>query len=221
MLKLIRHRAIENPVFFRGIMFILAVTFAISLGWWGMSGETTPSMAQVGDKVISREAYNRVYKNTSRFYKEVVKAPFDEKILRKQILDQMVDQKLWIAEAIRLDIQVTDDELKASIVKLPGFQENGQFSPERYRRILVFEKMTPEQFEEQQREEMMINKAKDLIRDGAALTLGEIEDVEKSGSPDKEKTRQDKLNQKQERAVRAYTMALKEKTTVSIHEEML
>ena len=222
MLKVIRNRAIENPKFFRGIMGILAVTFMISLGWWGGAegDKQRRNIAEIGEDSISFEEYNRAYKNASRFYRQVMKTPIEEKVLRQQVLDQMIDQKLWLQEAIRINLQVTDNELLEAIVKLPGFQENGKFSPGRYRKILSLEKMTPEQFERQQRDEMLIDKAKDLIRASAALTPLETEEIEKLAQKDQDQERLNRLNRKREKAVHAYGLALKKKSVVSIKNEL-
>jgi peptidyl-prolyl cis-trans isomerase D len=222
MIKVIRQRTIENPIFFRGIMFLLAVTFAISLGWWGVSDDGAQrNIAEVGEDSISLDAYSRAYKNASRFYSQILKAPFKEEDLRKQVLDQMVDQKLWLQEAVRMNLHVTDDELKESIIKLPGFQENGQFNAEVYRGILAREKMTPEQFEGQQRDSMMIEKAKSLIRDATALTPHEIEELKKSNPPKLDQEQLSRLNRKREKVVRSYTIGLKQKFSVTIHDDLL
>ena len=223
MLKLMRQKTIENPRFFRGIMLILAVSFAISLGWWGGSGvggDKRHNIAEVDKDAIPLDEYTRAHQNAVRFYRQM-KAPFEEKVLRKQILDQMVEQKLWLHEATRMNLQVTDNELMESILKLPGFHENGQFNQERYRRILSLEKLTPEKFEQAQRNEILIEKAKNMIRDSAALTPSDIDGLATSPPNDMAKEQENRLNQKREKVIRAYTMALKKKASVSIHDEML
>jgi len=217
-----REKTVENPKFFRGIMLILAVTFAISLGWWGgANGDKRRNVAEIDKDTISLDEYNRAYQNTSRFYRQVMKTQFDEKLVRKQILDQMVDQKLWLHEAIKMDLHISDDELMQSILKLPGFHENGQFNQERYRRILSLEKLTQEQFERRQRDEMLIDKAKAMVRDSAGLTSSEMDDLAKSAPAERVKEQQNRLNQKREKVVRSYAMALKKKASVSINEALI
>ncbi len=160
-----------------------------------------------------------------RFYRQSLKTEFDEKTLRKQVIEQMVEQKLWHQEALRIGLQVTDAELRDTIVKLPGFQQDGQFNGERYRRILSLEKLTSEQFEEQQRKELLIDKAKNLIRQSVALTPSEIKEIEDlnkmnpAASLDQEM--KNRIIQKKERTLRAYTQALKQKTAPFINEELL
>jgi hypothetical protein len=120
-----------------------------------------------------------------------------------------------------MDLHVPDSELMESILKLPGFHENGQFNQERYRRILSLEKLTLEQFERQQRDEILITKVKNMIRDSAALTPSEIEEMEKRDPNGIEQARQNRLNQKREKVVHAYAMALKKNASVVINNELL
>jgi peptidyl-prolyl cis-trans isomerase D len=221
MLKLIRERAVENPWFFRTMMGGLAITFMISLGCWGDENSNSGNnVAEIGEDSISLDEYMRVYKNVVRFYRQNLKSSFDEEKLRKQVVDQMVTQKLWLQEAKRMSLQVTDAELMESIMSLPGFQQEGQFNPERYRRILILEKLTTEQFEEQQREELLIDKAKNVVRQSAALTPSEIEELTKTNPANLDQERENQTLQKKEKTVHAYALALKQKTDVVINENL-
>ncbi len=222
MIKFIRQHAIDNPWLFRGIMGVLAVTFAISLAWVGNQEDHKDNViAEIDESTISIEEYRRVYKNMARFYREVLKDQFDEKKFRKQVIDLLVEQKLWHHEADRMGLQVTDAELKESLLKLPGFQKDGQFNAEIYQRVLASERLTPEKFEGQQREELIVNKAKTLIRESSALTPAEVAEIELSKPPNLNQERENRLAQKKEKAIRAYTVALKQKATIFIKEELL
>jgi len=222
MIRFIRQHAIDNPWLFRGIMGILAVTFAISLAWMGDKEDHQDNIiAEIDQDKISTEEYKRVYKNMARFYRQMLKDQFDEKKFRKQVIDLLVEQRLWLHEAERLGLQITDAELKESIVKLPGFQKDGQFSAELYHRIVLAERLTPEKFEDQQREELIVNKAKTLIRQSAALTPSEVAEIALLKPQDINQERENRLTQKKEKALQAYTMALKTKAAIFIKEEML
>jgi len=224
MIRLIREKAIENPWLFRGIMGFLAISFAISLAYVGGDGnnkEHDNVIAEIDQDTISIEEYRRVYKNMARFYRQILKDQFDEKKFRKQVIDLLVEQKLWIHEAKRLNLRVTDSELRDSLLEMPGFQKNGQFNTDIYRRALVAEHLSPEKFERQQREELVVKKAKTLIRQSSALTPSETADIERLNPADMNKERENSLAQKQEKALRAYTVSLKEKAVIFIKEELL
>ena len=63
------------------------------------------------------------------------------------ILDQLVYQQILLQKARDLGFRVSDSQLQQVIAELPVFQENGRFSPERYRQVLAAQNMSPLFFE--------------------------------------------------------------------------
>ncbi|MDC4224940.1 MAG: SurA N-terminal domain-containing protein [Candidatus Manganitrophus sp.] len=151
-------------------MLILAVVFTATMGWWGFEKTEDKAIAKVDRASISIEEYQRAYKNASNFYREVFQDKFDDKDLRKRVIDELVDRKLWLQEARRMKLVVSDEELKRSITELPGFQKEGKFDPAVYRLVLAREHYTPEGFERQHREELLIEKVKTIVKESVALT---------------------------------------------------
>lgn len=223
LLKIIRKGAIENPWFFRLIMGALAVAFTVTMGWVGFGKTEDRAVAKVDRASVSVEEYQRAYRNASNFYREIFQDKFDEKDLRKRVIDELVDRKLWLQEARRMKLVVSDEELKRSITELPGFQKEGKFDPELYRRILSLEHYTPEGFERQHREELLVEKVKALVKESVALTPSEEEEAKKSNptNPDPDRAASDLLFQKKQRALSAYTLSLRQKAAIHVKEELL
>ncbi|MFQ5543507.1 MAG: SurA N-terminal domain-containing protein [Nitrospiria bacterium] len=226
MLKSIRTGAIENPWFFRILMLAVAVVFAFSMGWWGFGegeGRSENFVAQIGEEGITAEEYQRAYRSASKFYRELFQDEYDDADLRQRVINELIERKLWLKEAHNMGIVVADASLADSVSNMPGFQKDGQFDPERYQRVLSFERYSPQSFEAKQRELLMVEKAKRFVRNGVALTPTELKEAEESDpeNPDPDKTAEDRLTQKQQRAVMAYTLALREKASILIKEEQL
>lgn len=79
----------------------------------------------------------------------------------RQILNQLVEERVAAAEAARLGIVATDAEVRERILHLPGLQENGQFiGEERYRALLRAQRppLTHTEFEESLRRSIAIEK---------------------------------------------------------------
>ena len=79
----------------------------------------------------------------------------------QQVLQQMIQEKAELTEAERAGITVSDAEVRAQIMAIPGLQENGQFIGEqRYRQLLAQQTppMTPADFEQSVRESLMLDK---------------------------------------------------------------
>ncbi len=73
----------------------------------------------------------------------------------QQVLQQMIQEKAELTEAERAGITVSDAEVRAQIMAIPGLQENGQFiGEERYRQLLAQQNppITPSVFEVSVRE---------------------------------------------------------------------
>lgn len=223
MLKLIRKGAIENPWFFRIAMLGIAVVFAASMGWWGFEQREDTSVAVVGEDKISLADYQRSYQAASKFYREIFQDEYDDESLRKDVINGLVERKLWLQLARKMDLVVTDAALKASITSLPGFQRGGQFDPETYKRVLAFERYTTQSFERKQREEILIAKVKTLVKGSIVLTPAEIKATDESDppNPDPEKAIADLLYQKRERGLRSYAVAMREKAVINIKEDHL
>jgi peptidyl-prolyl cis-trans isomerase D len=94
--------------------------------------------------------------------------------LQEKILDGLIDKLLIIQEAKRLGLPVSDEELRDAIESTPAFQENGQFDNRKYQWVLRSNHMTPEEFEQGQRENLLISKAVSLIK----LNEGKVSDDE-------------------------------------------
>lgn len=204
-------------------MIGLAAVFTATMGWWGFEQVEDNAVAKIDRASVSVEEYQRAYKNASDFYREIFQDKFDDKDLRKRVIDELVDRKLWLQEARRMKLVVSDEELKRSITALPGFQKEGRFDPQIYRLVLAREHYTPEGFERQHREELLIEKVKTLVKESVALTLSEEEDAKKSNpdNPDPDRAASDLLFQKKQRALSAYTLALREKAAINVKEELL
>ena len=223
VLKIMRRGAIENPWFFRTIMFTLAVAFMITMGWWGFGNDEDRAIAKVDQTAISIDEYQQAYQNATNFYREIFQDKYDDKELRKRVIQELVERQLWLKEARLMKLLVSDQELKESITKMAGFQKDGKFDSELYKRLLAFEHFTPESFERRQREDLLVAKTKNVVKDAVALTPPEIEEAKASNpsNPDPDRVVSDLLFQKKQRALAAYTLSLKREASIHIKEELL
>ncbi|HGY10794.1 MAG TPA: hypothetical protein ENK36_00330, partial [Desulfobacterales bacterium] len=121
------------------------------------------------------DEYNRTYDNL----KEQVRKRFgnrlnDEMIaslgLRKQALNQLVEKKLMLMEAKRLNFRVTDEELKVAIRSIEAFQTDGVFDSRRYNSILNQNRLSTEAFEVGQKEAMLTGKLRSFITENVKVS---------------------------------------------------
>ena len=232
MIKLMRDASHNYPWLLKSIMGIIAIAFVITMGWWGFGEQTGTVVASVGDLTVSHDEFRRAYENTYRFYKDKVPGDFKDETIKQFVVEQLIDNRTWLIVAKNMGLTVADDDLRDVIMQIPDFQKNGTFDPEVYQRLLAANHLTPALFEAMDAKEVLSNKARMIIRDAVALTPAEIAEAQtltlRQTESDPAKTAtakdraiQDVLFQKQQRALQAYTEALKNSLPITIHRELL
>jgi peptidyl-prolyl cis-trans isomerase D len=85
--------------------------------------------------------------------------------LPRQVLDGMINRKLELEEARRLNLKVGNDEVARAVMAYPAFQQNGQFiGRAKYVELLSRYGFTPERFEEDLREDLLAGKYAEMVR---------------------------------------------------------
>ncbi len=183
MLRVLREHAASWIL--KVILLLVAVSF---VSWGGYSYYTrqkkdTTYVARVNDARIEGREYATAIQSTIRQYRDALGPAFSEKMieelrLKDRILDNLINQALVLQEAKRLGMDVSDEELRTSIESIPSFQFDGQFDPRTYERYLRGSKMTPDEFEQAQRNNLLMSKVVGLIRlNSGKISEGEVLDT--------------------------------------------
>ena len=149
-----------------------------------MEGFPNDVVAQVGDHGITVSQFRQMYLLQLENYRRQSSGEVSEEVLRslgidRQILQGMIARAAAVAEAERLGLTVSDAEVRHRIVNLPGFQVNGQFIGEaRYRQTLQMQRppMTPAQFEEEVRRDIMFERLEAAVTGWIAVSDEEVAD---------------------------------------------
>ncbi len=165
---------------------ILFGIIALVFIFWGVGGQNEgqaiDAVATVDDRPILARDFQRAYENVQATYRNIYKENWNPELiqtlnLKDQTLEQLIDMRLMAAEARRIGMTVSDDEVRTSIAELPAFQAYGSFSPERYRRVLRSFRMTPREFEDDQRTQLLTAKFRDFILGTVEVSDSELWDV--------------------------------------------
>ena len=232
MIKVLRFANEKYPWFLAITMGFIAVTFIVGMGWWGFGEQPGTVVASVGDLTVSQDEFKRAYENTYRFYKDKVPGEFKDETIKQYVIEQLVDNKVWLIAAEDMGLAVSEDDLRDLITKIPEFQRNGAFDPDIYQRILAANHLTPATFEGMEAKELLANKARMVVSSAIALTRTELAEAEalmlRQPDPDptkavaaKNRAIQDVLFQKQQRALVAFTQSLKASIPITIRRELL
>jgi peptidyl-prolyl cis-trans isomerase D len=143
----------------------------------------TGAVAVVEGREIGANEFQRTYQAQIQAYRSAYGANMSDQLLRQlgveqQILQQMVDERAALAEAERLDIRVSNDEVRQRIMAIPSFQENGVFIGEdRYRQLLSMQRppMTPGEFEDAVRSSLVVEKLRASLTEWLSIPDKELE----------------------------------------------
>ena len=238
MLKIVRELAVDNPLVLKIIMGVIALTFVITMGWWGIQMPGQNVVITVNKHEIEVQEYRRSYNQAIDYYRELYKDQFNAEMIEKmkvrdKVMEDLVARELWIEKAGELGIRVSDEELRDNIMKMKVFHKDGMFNRTLYDRLLASNRLTTQGFEVAQRKEIIIEKAKRIIKDSVSVSDEEVNDtfpLNITGSkeavvqrPAEEMQRLKKFLQfqKQEKAVNAYAAAMRGQAKINVNKELL
>lgn len=136
------------------------------------------TVARIDGESVSLDEFQQAYSNALNALRERLGEKFSEDMVRDQrvrteVLRGVIQRTLVMRRARDLGIGVSDDELRMNIARLFS-DEKGRFDPERYRNALRANRLRVAQFEEGQREEILLSKVQEMIASNVFLSEDEI-----------------------------------------------
>jgi peptidyl-prolyl cis-trans isomerase D len=185
MLDLIRKK--QKTVFLKFVFWAIIAAFVgtIFLVWGKGSdqgGRDGTLAALVNGTKIDMETFQQVYVNLYRTYQNIYGERFtpalEKKLqIKRQALDQLIEEALLVQEGERLGVTVSQEQLVESIAAFPVFQTDGKFDREKYLRILARERMTPELFEKMQMERLITMETRKRLMEDVQVSDPDIEEA--------------------------------------------
>ena len=168
-----------------GLVCVAFVLFYIPdfLRGTGADAASSDTVAKIEGHTITGAEFRRSYQAQLQAYRSAYGGQMNEQLLKQlgvenQILQQMVDERAALAEADRLGITVSDEEVRQRILATPAFQENGAFIGEtRYQQLLRMQRppMTAGQFEDNVRRSLAVDKLRSSVTDWLSVADKELE----------------------------------------------
>jgi peptidyl-prolyl cis-trans isomerase D len=166
------------------IIKFLLLAIVIVFIFWGVGSfrsQNEGRVALVNGHTISYDEYNKAYAMQMENLKYKFGDQLDERLIemlnvKNQVLTELINNKLLAEEALRMNFDVSEQELAEFIRRIPAFQVDGSFDHNRYRMILNAMKRSPEEFEALQKEALLIGKLRALV--GDSVNVSEEEALE-------------------------------------------
>jgi len=147
-------------------------------------GPRAGAVLEVGSRSYDSYDVDRIRKAQARQYQQMLGDDFEQKIGRDRLTDMaaeaLVQRALLAEEAERLGIRVSEDELRALVRSMPGFQDQpGQpgSGKQAYDRFVQYEYGSNRAFNQALRDDLLAQKAVRLITRTAAVSEAEARDA--------------------------------------------
>ncbi|CAH2030065.1 peptidylprolyl isomerase [Trichlorobacter ammonificans] len=182
MLDLMRKK--KETFLIKAIFIVIVLSFigTIFLVWGkGEEGFSRSSgyAAKVDRTVISYESYQNSYQRLRDIYQQVFGPGLTPEVekelnLRQQAIDRLIDNVLIQKAAKGLGVTVSKDEVAAAIAVMPAFQQNGAFDYALYQQTLRTNRITANDFEESQKRDLLISKARTAVMNKTTISDDEL-----------------------------------------------
>jgi peptidyl-prolyl cis-trans isomerase D len=179
MLELMRKHA--KSWMMKVILGLIIVVFIFYFG--STSGDRgAEAIVKINGKTISYADFHKKYSNLYDTYRQYFGGNLPEEFLKKldlkqQTLDSLINEVIIVNKATELGITADDDEVRNSIMQYPAFQRDGAFDERLYQQVLRHNKLTPEDFEKNQKQAIVASKLEALIKGGAQVSDQELFDI--------------------------------------------
>ena len=168
-----------------GLVCVAFVLFYIPdfLRGSGADAASGDTVAKVEGREITSADFRRTYQAQLQAYRSAYGGNMNDQLLKQlgveqQILQQMVDERAALAEAERLGIKVSDEEVRQRIFAMPAFQENGGFIGDaRYQQLLRMQRppMIASEFEDNIRRGLAVEKLRGSLTDWLSVNDKDLE----------------------------------------------
>jgi peptidyl-prolyl cis-trans isomerase D len=167
-----------------GITILLGIIIIVFVAFYGGSKYRDPATAEIAEvngEIISQREFALQYERAVERYREILKGSLTREMikglnLRSNLVEELIQKKLVLQEARGLGLTATDDDLANHLGKAPEFQIAGRFSKDRYLQILQANRLVPGQFEEEQRDQLTMQRLYSVILDSVHVTDAEVRD---------------------------------------------
>jgi len=160
---------------------IIVISFALFVGSGKFRDQGTGDVAEINGESISQREFAIQYERAVERYRQMLKGSLTPEMIKGlnikgSLLEELIQRKLMLQEARTLGLTATDDDLAEHLALAPEFQVGGRFSKDRYLQILQTNRLLPAQFEEEQRDQLTIQRLYSVLVDSVHVSEAEVRD---------------------------------------------
>ncbi len=221
MLKIMR----GNKFF--SVFLLSAITIMISVAFifWGIGPKDNVAVqfvAQIEDDNILLEEYYRAYDNEyNRLRDQYTDDEIEKMNIPDRVINALIDRRVILIAAGNAGITVTEKELQDAIMRAPYFQRDGVFDVNVYERRLKINRISPQNFENSMRSDLISAKMTALIGETVELSSEETKILDSIQGDNKDQLTQIFLSSKSQQTVKAYVESLKRQLDIVLNRDLI
>ena len=221
MLKIMR----GNKFF--SVFLLSAITIMISVAFifWGIGPKDNAAVqyvAQIEDDNILLEDYYRAYDNEyNRLRDQYTDDEIEKMNIPDRVINALIDRRVILIAAENAGITVTEKELQDAIMRAPYFQRDGVFDVNVYERSLKINRISPQNFENSMRSDLISAKMTSLIGETVELSSEETKILDSIQGDNKDQLTQIFLSSKSQQTVNAYIESLKRQLDIVLNRDLI
>lgn len=158
------------------IIVLVAMTFTLfGVDYYLQSRQVTNTKIVINNQAITNQAFEASYRRARAQQDEAQLSAADEKNLQEDVLNQMIRNQVTVQAAKNTGFDVSTEQANMAILHIGQFQEDGHFSSERYQHALNAALYTPETFQSEIKQGMLINQQRFTFVGSSFALPSEIE----------------------------------------------
>ncbi len=212
---------------FFSVFLLSAITIMISVAFifWGIGPKDNPTfqfVAQIEDDNILLEEYYRAYDSEyNRLRDQYTDDEIEKMNIPDRVINALIDRRVILIAAENAGITVTEKELQDTIMRTPYFQRDGVFDVNVYERRLKINRISPQNFENSMKSDLISAKMTALIGETVELSSEETKILDSIQGDNKNQLTQIFLSSKSQQTVKAYVESLKRQLDIVLNRDLI
>lgn len=158
------------------VIGVIAFTFTLfGLEYYIQSHQSSDVKVTIDDITITNQDFENNYRRARSQQDPVKITAATDKRLKNEVIETMISNEVAVTAGRKAGFEISMEQANNAIVGIPQFQEDGQFSTERYQQVLNSALFTPESFQAEVRQGMLLNQQRFAFMGTAFVLSYEIE----------------------------------------------
>ena len=158
------------------VIILVAVTFTLfGIDYYIQSRHESSAQVEVNGQPISKQAFELNYRRARQMRDPSQMTAALENQLKQQVMDEMIMNSVSMQAARANGFEVSALQANAAILSIPQFQQDGHFSTDRYQQALSGAMFTPESFQKEVSQGMLLNQQRFAFVGTSFALPGEID----------------------------------------------